>query len=275
MDAIISNGEDILLQTEGLTKFFGGLAAVMGLDMVVRPGELLALIGPNGAGKTTAFSLITGTLRSTRGTVIFKGEDITNFKAHRVARRGIVRSFQSNVLFMEKTVIENVLMGFHMRYQTGYVKEILHSRSYRTERKEFEKEAQEILEFFGLAIFKEQTAGTLTHGHQRILGVAVALAPKPDLLLLDEPLAGLNDEETVTMMGLVKQIRKQGVTVLLVEHDMKAVMGNCERIIVMDYGKKIAEGSPSEIVNNTKVIEAYLGAGEFSYKPQQQTNRGV
>ncbi len=256
--------EDTLLQTDGLTKYFGGLGAVVDLNMNVMPGEILGLIGPNGAGKTTIFNLITGSLHPTRGTVIFMGANITNLRPHRVAKKGIVRSFQANVLFMEKTVRENVLLGFHTRYKNGFLKEIVGAKSYRDERVAIDEQAEKMLEFFGLNPLMHQLAGNLTHGHQRMLGVALALAPKPLLLLLDEPVAGLNDEETSTMMNLIRKIRDQGVTILLVEHDMKAVMGNAERIIVIDYGQKIAEGSPSEIANNEKVIEAYLGAGEFT-----------
>jgi branched-chain amino acid transport system ATP-binding protein len=262
-DGILKD-EDILLRTEDLTKYFGGLGAVVDLNMAIKTGEILALIGPNGAGKTTLFNLITGFLRSTRGEVIFKEEKITNFKPHRIARKGIVRSFQANVMFMEKTVKENVLMGFHIRYRNGYLKELFNAKSYTSERIEIEEQAEEILDFFSMIDLQDQPAGNLTHGHQRMLGVAVALAPRPALLLLDEPVAGLNDEETTIMMDLIKKIRDQSVTILLVEHDMKAVMGNCERIVVMDYGKMIAQGTPSEVANNERVIEAYLGAGEFT-----------
>jgi branched-chain amino acid transport system ATP-binding protein len=257
------SGNDEFFRTEALTKFFGGLAAVVELDMSIKRGEILGLIGPNGAGKTTLFNLITGFLSPTRGEVFLEGERITNLKPHTIAKRGIVRSFQANVLFMEKTVKENVLMGFHTKYRNGFVKEVFRTKSYVRERSGMEKKAEEILDFFSLSGMKYEMARNLTHGHQRILGVAMALAPQPCLLMLDEPVAGLNDEETTTMMRLIQQIRNTGVTILLVEHDMKAVMGNCERIIVLDYGRKIAEGTPSDIVRNEKVIQAYLGTGDY------------
>ena len=254
----------LLLQTMELTKNFGGLAAVHGLDMVVNRGEILALIGPNGAGKTTVYNLITGFLRPSGGKILFNGEEITHKRPHQIAKLGIVRSFQANILFMEKTVKENVLLGFHTRYRNGFFQEILNAKSYRKEKIEAEKRADEILSVLHLSNFRDQLTKNLTHGYQRMLGVAVALAPEPELLLLDEPVAGLNDEETAFMMRLIRQIRDGGVTILLVEHDMKAVMGNCERIVVMNYGRKIAEGTPSEIVQDASVIKAYLGTGDYS-----------
>ena len=248
-----------MLEVRKLSKYFGGLAAVNQVDLDVVEAEILGLIGPNGAGKTTLFNVISGFFPSSSGNVIFCGQDITNLKAHETARLGISRTFQASTLFMKLSALDNVFTGCHLGYRTSMWKRFLRMPSARKEEGMLRQEAREILEFMGLSALKDERAGNLTHGQQRILGVCVALAAKPKLLLLDEPVTGMNPSETQTMVGLIRQIRDRGTTIILVEHDMKVVMNLCERIAVLNYGQKIAEGLPGKIRENKEVVEAYLG----------------
>jgi branched-chain amino acid transport system ATP-binding protein len=249
----------VILEVQNVDKHFSGLAAISQLDFSVVDSEILGLIGPNGAGKTTLFNVISGFFPPTTGRVLFHGTDITGLQAHQIVRLGISRTFQASTLFMKISVLENVFTGYHLSYTTSRWRRLLRTPSALEEERELRQRAAEILDFMGLASLKEELAANLPHGHQRILGVCMALATHPKLLLLDEPMTGMNAVETQNMIDLVRQIRERGITVVLVEHDMKAVMNLCDRIVVLNYGRKIAEGLPREISQNKDVVEAYLG----------------
>jgi branched-chain amino acid transport system ATP-binding protein len=253
-----------MLETEKLSKYFGGLAAVNDLDLIVNQGEILGLIGPNGAGKTTFFNVVSGFFPATKGYIRFKGRDITHLEAHEVAKLGISRTFQASTLFMKLSVLDNVFTGFHMSYNTGFLKRIFHFPSAMREASNLRHKALEILDFTKMASMKDELAANLPHGYQRILGIAMALATRPELLLLDEPATGMNPSETKTMIDLIRKISETGTTIILVEHDMKVVMDLCDRIVVLNFGQKIAEGLPEEIKENDAVVEAYLGKEEVS-----------
>jgi branched-chain amino acid transport system ATP-binding protein len=251
-----------LLEVRELTKTFGGLAAVSNLGFAMDEGECLGLIGPNGAGKTTCFNLISGFLQPTKGRIFFKGENITGLKPYVVVKRGLVRTFQLTTLFHNASVLDNVMVAFHRHAKIGFFDALFNTSKGQNREDQLHERAMEILDFMGLAPMKDELAINLPHGHQRSLGVAVALAVGPELMMLDEPVTGMNNEESLHMMSLIDRIRESGVTILLVEHDMKVVMGLCDRIVVINFGRKIAEGTPEEIRANPQVIEAYLGVPE-------------
>jgi branched-chain amino acid transport system ATP-binding protein len=242
-----------LLEVRGLSKYFGGLAAISDLDLAIDEGEIRGLIGPNGAGKTTLFNVISGVYRPTKGSVIYQGEDISRLSPSRIAAKGLVRTFQRTALFHDFTVRKNVINIFGAIAGTA-----------RQMERENEKKALEIVEFLELGPLKDELALNLPHGHQRALGVAIALATEPKVLMLDEPLTGMNPVEKEHMIALIRKLHDSGITILMVEHDMKSVMGLCIQISVLDFGKLLAEGPPEEILANPDVIEAYLGGEEVA-----------
>ncbi|MDT8284093.1 MAG: ABC transporter ATP-binding protein [Thermovirgaceae bacterium] len=250
----------IVLETKGLTMRFGGLIAVNNFDIQVQKGRIVGLIGPNGAGKTTCFNMITGFYKPSEGQILFEGQDISGWPPHKVCSGGIARTFQNIRLFHTATVLENVMVGARVRQHTSWWHALLSLPSYLKEEREVRERSMFLLEAVGLQKLANEESGGLPYGAQRRLEIARALATDPSFLLLDEPAAGMNANETQDLMGFIKDIRSRfDLTVLLIEHDMKVVMGICEHMWVLDYGVTIAEGKPEEIKANTRVIEAYLG----------------
>jgi len=249
-----------LLKVENLSKSFSGLKAVSNVDLEIKEGELVGLIGPNGAGKTTVFNLLTGVYEPTEGTIIFKGQKINGLAPYKISHRGIARTFQNIRLFGDLSVIDNVKIAYHQHVSYNILSGILRLPNYYKGEKEIYQKAYDLLKIFDLHEKENELAKNLPYGQQRRLEIARALATKPSLLLLDEPAAGMNPQETQNLMDLIRWIRKEfNLTILLIEHDMSLVMGICERIYVLDYGMVIAHGSPDEIKSNPRVIEAYLG----------------
>jgi ABC-type branched-subunit amino acid transport system ATPase component len=248
-----------LLAIHDITKSFGGVAALDGVTFTCREKGINAVIGPNGAGKTTLLNVISGHYRADKGSLLFKGRNLVNREPFAISRSGIARTFQNLQIFSHMTVLENLLVGRHIRGKAGIISSALHTPGMRKEERRFREKSRSLLSFFGLSEFEGHQAGSLPFGRQRRLEIARALSLEPELLLLDEPAAGLNSREKMDLAGLIVSVKKQGVTIIIVEHDMDLIMDISDAVYVLNFGKKIAEGTPREIQNNPEVIKAYLG----------------
>ncbi len=248
-----------ILEVVGLRKKFGELVAVDHMDVAVKEGEIMGLTGPNGSGKTTLFNLVTGFLKPTEGKVTFQGEDITGLPPHIIAKKGVTRTFQLISLYKDMTVLKNILIACHLHVGKGLFAQFMRLPNMRKREKEIEEKAMELMEFTGLTPHKDKLAGELSSGFQKALAISIAFTTDPKLLLLDEPVTTLSEDRVEMVMELIKKLRDTGTTVVMIEHNIRAIMNYCDRIVVLGYGKKIAEGTGQEVRDNKEVAEAYLG----------------
>lgn len=262
--------EESILETIEIEKRFGGIQAISAFNMAVKDGEIVGIIGPNGAGKSTLFNLITGIYKPSQGSIIFRGCDIKGMKPHKIASLGIGRTFQMNPLFANYSTFENISISFHLRPKTGLIGAFLNTKKFRAHERLINQKTDQIIELLGLGHYRNELAKNLPHGYQKLLGVARALAIQPKLLLLDEPLGGMNPQEIDFVLGVVKRTREEGVTILLVEHNMQ-ILDICDRVIVISFGQKVFEGLPNEVKRDEKVIKAYFGG---RYVPGDEGSQG-
>ncbi len=253
---------DYVLEIENVSKFFYGLVAIDDLTIKVKPGQIYGIIGPNGAGKTTLFNCVTGIYTPEEGTIKYKGENITGMEPHKIAQRGVLRTFQNIRLFKEMSVAENIMAGYHTKSKQKWYHSIIHTPFYKKDELESWKKVEELMKFFDLSRLATVPTGDLSYGNQRKVEMARALAASPELLILDEPAAGLNENETIELTNIIRKISEMGIGIMMIEHDMEMVMNLTDYITVINFGKEISQGEPSFVQNDPRVIEAYIGSDD-------------